>query len=188
MTSRDKYKTSGIKDRVLRRLFVPKEGKWQAEEENYAVKSMYCSLHIITATKSRRVRWAEYVARMWEIRYVYQIFVGKPELKISHCKTHVDEDPANNPYSESYWQDVVNTVATVQVLWQRPIFCRSSETIGYSRGILNYEVKSIAFRALEVMHYIDVGLRLLSIGICLHSNTRVLTDNCGLVAEENKKK
>jgi hypothetical protein len=27
MTSRDKYKTSGIKDRVLRRLFVPKEGK-----------------------------------------------------------------------------------------------------------------------------------------------------------------
>ena len=64
-------------------------------------------------------------------------------------------------------------------------FCRSSETTGYSRGTLNHEVKSIAFRALEVMHYIDVGLRLLSIGICLHSNTRVLTDNCGRVAEEN---
>jgi hypothetical protein len=44
-----------VKDRVQRRLFLPKAGKRQAEEENYAVRSLYRSLHIITATKSRRV-------------------------------------------------------------------------------------------------------------------------------------
>ena len=48
MTSRDEYKMRGIKRRVLRRLFVSKAGKWQAEEENYAVRSfLICIVHCI---------------------------------------------------------------------------------------------------------------------------------------------
>jgi hypothetical protein len=31
--------------------------------------------------KSRRIRWARHVARMWEIRNAYKILVEKPEGK-----------------------------------------------------------------------------------------------------------
>ena len=46
MTSRDEYRMRGIRDRVLRRLFVPKAGKRRAEEKNYAVRSfLICIVH-----------------------------------------------------------------------------------------------------------------------------------------------
>jgi hypothetical protein len=32
--------------------------------------------------KSRRMRWAEHVTRMWEGRGVYKVLVGRPEGKI----------------------------------------------------------------------------------------------------------
>jgi len=40
---------------------------------------MYCWPHIVHMTKSRRMRWAGNVARMWERRGVYRVLVGKPE-------------------------------------------------------------------------------------------------------------
>ena len=42
---------------------------------------MYSSPNIIRAIKSRRMRWAGHVARMWGGRSVYSIMVGKPEGK-----------------------------------------------------------------------------------------------------------
>jgi hypothetical protein len=39
------------------------------------------SPNIIRQIKSRRVRWAEHVARMGEERKVYKVLVGKPEGK-----------------------------------------------------------------------------------------------------------
>ena len=48
----------------------------------------YCSLlhsggppNIITNLKSKRLRWAGYVARMEESRNIYKVLVGKPECK-----------------------------------------------------------------------------------------------------------
>jgi hypothetical protein len=42
---------------------------------------MYSSQNIIRKIKSRRMRWADYVARMEEERKVYRVFVGEPEGK-----------------------------------------------------------------------------------------------------------
>jgi hypothetical protein len=36
---------------------------------------------IVLVVKSRRMRWAGYVARMWERRVVNRVLVGKPEGK-----------------------------------------------------------------------------------------------------------
>jgi hypothetical protein len=41
----------------------------------------YYSWHIIRAIKSRKIRWTGNVARMEEMRNVWQIFIGKPEEK-----------------------------------------------------------------------------------------------------------
>jgi len=39
-----------------------------------------CSLpNIVRVVKSRRMRWAEHVARMGEVRGVHRVLVGKPE-------------------------------------------------------------------------------------------------------------
>jgi hypothetical protein len=46
---------------------------------------LYSSPDIIRQTKSRRMRWAGYVARMGEGRNVYRVLVGKPEEK-GHLK------------------------------------------------------------------------------------------------------
>jgi hypothetical protein len=42
---------------------------------------LYSSPDIIKQIKSRRIRWAGYVARMGEGRNVYRVLVGKPEGK-----------------------------------------------------------------------------------------------------------
>jgi hypothetical protein len=42
---------------------------------------MYSSPSIIRVIKSRRMRWAGYVARMGEKRNAYRILVGKTEEK-----------------------------------------------------------------------------------------------------------
>jgi hypothetical protein len=44
---------------------------------NYIMRSfVICTLRII---KSRRMRWARRVARIWEKRNAYRLMVGKPE-------------------------------------------------------------------------------------------------------------
>jgi hypothetical protein len=42
---------------------------------------MYSPPNIVRAIKSRRMRWAGHVARMWEGRGVYRVLVGRPEGK-----------------------------------------------------------------------------------------------------------
>jgi hypothetical protein len=43
--------------------------------------NLYSSPSIIRIIKSRRMRWAEYVARIGEKRNMYTLLVGKPEGK-----------------------------------------------------------------------------------------------------------
>jgi hypothetical protein len=73
-----------FENRVLRRIFEPKRdvvtGEWRKlhiEE----LRNLYSSPDIIMQVKSRRMRWAGYVARMGEERKVYKVLVGKPEGK-----------------------------------------------------------------------------------------------------------
>jgi hypothetical protein len=48
---------------------------------NDELNSLYSSPNIVRVIKSRRMRWAGHVARMWEGRGVYRILVGRPEGK-----------------------------------------------------------------------------------------------------------
>jgi hypothetical protein len=48
---------------------------------NEELHNLYSSPNIIRMIKSRRMRWAGHVARMWEKRNAYRILVGKPKRK-----------------------------------------------------------------------------------------------------------
>ena len=53
-------------------------GEWR-RLHNEELNDLYCSPNIVRVIKSRRMRWAWYVARMGEERGVYRVLVGKPE-------------------------------------------------------------------------------------------------------------
>ena len=48
---------------------------------NAELYALYSSPNIIRNLKSRRLRWAEHVARMEQSRNAYRVLVGKPEGK-----------------------------------------------------------------------------------------------------------
>jgi hypothetical protein len=69
---------------VLRRIFGPRRdevtGEWR-KLHNQELHDVYCAPTILRVIKSRRMRWAGYVARMGERRGVYRALVAKPEGK-----------------------------------------------------------------------------------------------------------
>jgi hypothetical protein len=48
---------------------------------NEELNDLYSLPNIVRVVKSRRIRWAEHVARMGEERGVHKVLVGKPEGK-----------------------------------------------------------------------------------------------------------
>jgi len=70
-----------LKNRVLRRTFEPKRGEVTREWRklhNEELNHLYCSPNIVRVIKSRRIRWAVYVARMDDRTGTYGVLVGKP--------------------------------------------------------------------------------------------------------------
>ena len=73
-----------FENRVWKRIFgrnrdeVTREWK---KLHNKELNDLYNSPNIVRAIKSRRMRWAGYVARVGERRGVYRVLVGKPEGK-----------------------------------------------------------------------------------------------------------
>jgi hypothetical protein len=71
-----------FENRLLRRIFGPKRdeviGGWR-KLHNAELHNLYCSPSIIRITKSRRMRWSGYAARMAEKRNTYRILVKMPE-------------------------------------------------------------------------------------------------------------
>jgi hypothetical protein len=55
-------------------------GEWR-KLHNEDLNDLYVSPDIIRVIKSRRVRWADYVARMGERRGAYRFLVGKRDGK-----------------------------------------------------------------------------------------------------------
>ena len=55
-------------------------GEWR-KLHNEELNDLYCSPNIVRAIKTRRMRWAGYVACMGEGGGVYRVLVGKPEGK-----------------------------------------------------------------------------------------------------------
>jgi hypothetical protein len=82
LTLREEHRLRVFENRVLRRIFGPKRdevtGEWR-RLHNKELYALYSSLNIILVIKSRRLRWAELVARMGERRGAYRALVGKPE-------------------------------------------------------------------------------------------------------------
>jgi hypothetical protein len=68
---------AGLGD-VEKRKFLTLPG---LELHNEELHNLYSSTNIIRIVKSRRMRWAVYVARMWEKRNAYRLLLGKPEGK-----------------------------------------------------------------------------------------------------------
>jgi hypothetical protein len=70
-----------FENKVLRRIFGPKRkevtGDWR-KLHNEELNDLYSSPIIVRVIKSRRMRWAEHVARMGKKRGVYKVLVGKP--------------------------------------------------------------------------------------------------------------
>ena len=67
---------------MLSRLFEPKRDEVTREWRklrNEELSDRYCSPSIVRMIKSRRMRWAEHVARMGERKGAYRVLVGKPE-------------------------------------------------------------------------------------------------------------
>src|SRR5215472_9585799 len=79
LTLREEQRLRVFENRVLRRIFGPKKdeatGEWR-RLHNEELNDLYSSPNIIRVIKSRRVRWAEHVARMGEKRGAYRILVG----------------------------------------------------------------------------------------------------------------
>jgi hypothetical protein len=70
-------------NRMLRKYLDLKGRKMDHGKKlhNDELHSLHSSPNIVRMIKSRRMRWAGHVARMWEGRGVYRVLVGRPEGK-----------------------------------------------------------------------------------------------------------
>jgi hypothetical protein len=84
LTLREEHRLRVFENRVLRRILGPKRdeetGEWR-KLHNEELRDLYSPPSIIRIIKSRRMRWAGYVARMGENRNAYRLLVEKPEGK-----------------------------------------------------------------------------------------------------------
>jgi len=84
LTLRNERRLRVYKYRVLRRIFrLKRDGVTREWEKlhNKELKDLYSSSNGVRVIKSRRMRWAENVARMGERSSVFRVLVGKPEEK-----------------------------------------------------------------------------------------------------------
>jgi len=107
LTFRDEHRMRVFENRVLR-IFGPKRDglteEWR-KLQNVELNDLYSSPNIVGVIKSRRMRWAEYVARIEEGRGVQKVLVGKPEGKSSLGRPRrrwEDNIKVNIPPSDSH--------------------------------------------------------------------------------------
>jgi len=87
---REERRLRAFENKVLRGIFWPKTDEVTAEWRklrNEELNDLYCSSNIVRVIKSRRMRWAGYVARLGEGRGAYRVLVGKLEGKRPHGRT-----------------------------------------------------------------------------------------------------
>ena len=83
LTLREERRLRVFENRIPRRVFGPKRddnGKWR-RLHNEGLHCLYRSPNIVRVIKSRRLRWADHVARMEEGRSAFKILTGTPAGK-----------------------------------------------------------------------------------------------------------
>jgi hypothetical protein len=132
-TLREEHRLRVFENRVLRKIFGPRrdvDRSWR-KLHNDEIHSLYSSPNIVRVPKTRKLRWAGHVARMWEGRGVYRIFVGKPEgkrplerprrrwhdnIKMDLRETGIDgADWSRLTQVRVQWRAFVNTVMKLRV-------------------------------------------------------------------------
>ena len=80
LTLREEHRLRVFENKVLWKIFGAKideiTGEWR-KLHNAELQALYSSPDIIRNLKSRRLRWAEYVARMEQIQNCIQSFSGE---------------------------------------------------------------------------------------------------------------
>ena len=105
-------------------------GDWR-RFHNEEINVLYSSPNNVLVIKSRRMRWAGYVARMGEERGAYRILVGKPEGKrplgrprrrwVDNIRTYLQEvgcghvDWIGLAQDRDRWRTLVSAVMNLRV-------------------------------------------------------------------------
>jgi hypothetical protein len=118
-----------IKEVVHIVAYRPVPGSRKIHNEEF--HKLYSSASIIRMIESRRMRWAQRVARMWENRNAYGILLRKPEGKgplgrlrrgwVDNIKMDLKEigwdgvDWIDLALDRHQWRSLVNTVMSLRV-------------------------------------------------------------------------
>jgi hypothetical protein len=133
LTLREEHILRVFENRVLRKIFRPKRdevtGGWR-KLYNEELHGLYSSPSIVRVIKAR-MRWAEHVARMGEMRGTYDILVGRPEGRRplgrprrrweDNIKMNLreigfeDVDWINLAQDRDWWRPLVNMVMRLRV-------------------------------------------------------------------------
>jgi hypothetical protein len=125
LTLREEHRPRIFENRVLRKISEPKreeDGTWR-KLHNDELYGLYSSPNIGRVIKSRRIRWAERVARMGRGRGVYRALVGRTEGKRPLGRPRMDRrklgiDGANwirLAQDRMRWRAFVDTVMNLRV-------------------------------------------------------------------------
>ena len=80
LTLREECRPRVVENRILRRIFGSKRdenGEWR-RFHNEELHNLYGSPNIARVIKSRRIRWADYLARIIKDISSFKILTGKP--------------------------------------------------------------------------------------------------------------
>jgi hypothetical protein len=134
LTLREERRLRVFENRALRRVFGPKRkdatGEWRKLHDE-KLNDLYSLPNILRVVKSRRMRWAEHVARMGEEKVGHRVLVVKPEGKRTlgrprrrweyNIKMDVQEvgggggDWMGLAQDRDRWRALVSTVKNLQV-------------------------------------------------------------------------